>query len=303
MNDRLTHEACSELLLPYVQGELDGARAAAVRAHLETCDDCSSELAALRSLTAAEDAALTEIERQRLRKAVLNDVRPQTQAAVVPPPSRWRRGMAAYASAAAVLVLLVAGGAWVFQGGLGGSDASDGEAVSGGADSELEDSDRGPAPAAEEGGGGDSSRAGDSAYKLAARPTFAPYQGPIDDRGLREIGRSRLFASLVSGDVGFESDGRDSYGPRSLLEALAEEAPDDLASEIQDCGRRSLQLAAGPALPTYATTATIAGRDVLVLGFASADSSSEVLDRFLFVAWARGACDEIVDRVRGPIRN
>lgn len=301
MTDRLTHERCSELLLSYLRETLGDERSEAVRVHLEDCDKCAAELDGLRSLLAEGVPELTEIERHRLRHAVLDEVRPAIRPQAAPEAPRWRRGLAAYAGAAAALVLLVAGGAWLFT----GLTTSSTDAGSTGGAILREDRDQAGrdhsagevAPEAAQGGENASKNASRSAQDASPGPTFAPAQGQVDTQALKVIGRSDLFANYKR----FYTPRAASNKETSFLAVLAKQAPDDLAKDIETCGSKALRTTARAALPTYATTASLLGRDVLVLGFTAADSSGEALDRFLLVAWERGTCDEVVDSVGGAI--
>ena len=122
MNPTMDHERCSELLRPFVDGALDRAAEAEVRAHLDSCEQCTIELEVVRRLIAPE-TSLTEDESRNLRRQVLAAIdtpEPQRVTEVVPLRARrWNLGQAL-----GVAALLVVGVVFVanYFGGAGGSD-------------------------------------------------------------------------------------------------------------------------------------------------------------------------------------
>ncbi len=122
---KINHELCSELLGPFLRGELDEVRRQEVEAHLTSCPECSEELRALQILEEAEPgpATLSELEIARLHRDVW--------AAVGAVPGQERRSLGArlvpFLGTAAVLALFAVGA--VTLGG-GGADQRAGEDAS-----------------------------------------------------------------------------------------------------------------------------------------------------------------------------
>lgn len=105
------HRHDQNLILAVVENSLDAAAAAAARADIASCAECSRELQiqefARTALHAAPAVNLTELESARLRRSLRQQLGITTQ---WEPTKRARRRMpiAAFATAAAVLVAVVA---------------------------------------------------------------------------------------------------------------------------------------------------------------------------------------------------
>ncbi len=114
------HEHDQDLIAALAEGTLPPHEAAAARPDVLACSDCRPELElqqrALAALRTAPRPTLTELERARLRRAVLPDIR---EAAAPAPPHWMARWMPAFAAAA---VLVVAVGAAALLRGAGGGD-------------------------------------------------------------------------------------------------------------------------------------------------------------------------------------
>jgi hypothetical protein len=155
----------SELLGPYVRGELDEGRAREVEEHLPTCGECRAELDAVEALQKAEPDPLTEIQRASIRRALPS--RPPTV-------SGWRNPGALVAVAAVIAVLLV-GFLYVGLSGSGGS----GEAAS-------------------SGGGSTRNSLGGQAKPAFSKVTFDPSGGTFTTPSLRKLAASGAFRSAVA---------------------------------------------------------------------------------------------------------
>lgn len=156
------HDRCSELLGPYLRGELDPASSREVGEHLDGCDPCRSELTALEALAATEPPPLSELQKARLRQSL--------------PGSRRDRNLAPLGVAALIVVILAVGGLalGILPGGGGGSGSS-GSAASGG------------------GGAVNVPRAA-----AAANVAFDPAAGMVTSARLRRLASSKPFLELSS---------------------------------------------------------------------------------------------------------
>lgn len=113
------HEHDQDLIAALAEGTLPPHEAAVARPEVLACGSCRRELElqqrALAALRTAPRPTLTELERARLRRAVL----PDTREAAPAPPHWMARWMPAFAAAA---VLVVAVGAAALLRGTGGGD-------------------------------------------------------------------------------------------------------------------------------------------------------------------------------------
>ena len=113
--DDMTCDAFANALSAYLEGELDGAQAAAVRAHATTCADCGALLADLEGIV-AQAAALPTLTPSR---DLWSGIESRIEAPVVPIAERAaRRGglrgfLRSRALAAAALVFMTAGVTYV----------------------------------------------------------------------------------------------------------------------------------------------------------------------------------------------
>lgn len=104
----MTHEELRDLLPAYALDALGPEEVRQVKAHLDTCEACRSELRSLRDVAAELGAGVVESTPPAgLRAAVLEAIRPQaTRARVIVFPRGWALGLTA---AAAALVVALAG--------------------------------------------------------------------------------------------------------------------------------------------------------------------------------------------------
>lgn len=283
------HERFSELLAPYLKGELAAPEAAEVDAHLTSCSECRGERAGLAALLAAEPAHLTDAERASLADAV-------AAAASVQAGRSHGRGSTARAArlgralgVAASIALLVGGLAYV--GLQGGEDAGTGAASGVAAEDEggeeaggLEDADqakpkRARKEAVTSAGQAAEGAAGATADELAAvppEPRFDASAGRITRRKLVELGRDgALFRSFTrSFDVADARRLRQDY-----VERLVRAAPESAAEAVTECSEIVFAGEGDNALTTYGAVGTEAGEPVLVLGFAFSGEEAGPLDR------------------------
>lgn len=294
------HERCSELLRDHVQGRLGAPEESWVADHLAGCSDCRAEEAALRAVTRAEVAPLTEVERARLRRSVLA-VAPASAAEVAPSTRSARGGrMLQLLGAAALLVMI---GGFLYTTGLSGGD--DGGFAGSGADS----AESGEAPAAgdsravQESGEGASRSAGGSAETLDAaalpQPTFRRSLGEVTGRRLNILGRQGLPLVVFSRAYRAEQVPELQTEFRDQLAAAA----GPLGDSVRECSDLVTQ-AFPNALPAYGALATLeklGDDEVLVLAFAWTDQPSGPLDQSMVWAWPADNCDQPVEYYKNVI--
>lgn len=290
--DEMTHERCSELLRAYTRNELEAEQARAVEAHLAGCSDCASEHRALLALEQVEPDPLTEIERARMRRVVLNEAVPIPDADASRPSPAPTRGRLLPLLGAAAVVLLAAVFAYTGLGdmGLGGSDegattaepevqlneeAADGDTVdAAGGVEEL------------------SEGAGASRAKAPPLPSFRPSIGEVDSIRLNRLGRRGLPLVVFSRAYTVEDVPRlrDRY-----VELMADEAPTARAAQLREC-IAGITSNFPNALPAYSAVGEFAERprrEVLVAAFAWTDEPEGPLDQSMVWAWPLGSCDSV----------
>jgi hypothetical protein len=316
----------TEELAPYVRGELGAPEAERVRQHIARCRDCAAELAAISALVGSpEPPALNDLERRSLHRGVFEELQ------VAGSPARRGLGarIAPALGAAALLAVLVFGGAQVLQGGLSGgddaessagvaADSDDGAAGEGplglpasertalsaqdGASSGSGYEDEAPAPEPALGDettgrteeaasqGGD---AGGEMLYAGGEPYFEPGRRTLTREALRHLGSQRdpfdAFRALLT---------LRQVGLRDpLARALATSSFEPRL--VRRC-IRVVHLSADPrALPAYGAIGDFEGSDVLVLGFATGTSSRP--DLYDIWVWPFGDCTSPIARLRGRI--
>ena len=287
--EAMDHPRCSELLPAYDRAELGASDAAAVEAHLASCEECSLELSGIRALHAVAVDPMTSGERSELhRRIAAATSEPATQTEVVVPakPSFWAR-VAPALGGIALLVVVVSGVA--MMAGSGDETASDG---SGGADfGTAEDS------AAEGGGVG----AGESAPAVqgdqdGADVTWAGEIGRVSERRLsRDVRRERFpltgrTAALVAADAERVSATKAAETTLRYSLALQDAAGDANAAQIEECAESVSDALPYPTVPVYGALAELDGRMVLLLGFNWAKEEGKPLNEVMLWAWPVGDC-------------
>lgn len=317
MTESFAHDRVSELLPAFLKGTLTEADARAIAEHLETCEDCRSEVAAVKALWVPVEP-LTSSERLALEHKVMAGIAGDAPAPVT--ELSRRRGMGARVAQAlgAAAVVAAIGTFFYLGGGMGSGD--DESASSGGDTAEVAQEERGPlrdqdggrgknrvaadaaAPEAAEGLGSGAGGSADteSSFKAAPEPTFTIADEAFTAAGLQKLGESSLasvrFANYYSAD--------DTESRNTLLDQLvssAEAASDaSVAAQVDECGAQVLETE-DPTIPTFGVLGELDGRSVLVLGFAFTRQSSGTLDRYMVWAWEKGSCSAAVDFVEGRI--
>jgi hypothetical protein len=274
----MDHDRCSELIAPFVRGELLGREAAEVRQHLDGCDLCSAEERAVRALLAPEtETSMSEIERVRLHRRLEDAVEAEPGGRVQARAGGAR--MAAWGAAAAVLALL---GGFLYVG------------LSDGGNDDLGFA-----------GGGDAQEAGEPALDdsagggVAPEPTFIDRLDRLTDRELEATGRrgsvANQFASAYRVDDVVENQS-------SAVASLAGQAPEALREQIHRCTEVVFE-GQPQSLPASGRRGTYQGRTVLVLTFAWSDEPAGPLDRFMVWAWPEGgSCDTPIAYRFGTIK-
>jgi Putative zinc-finger len=312
MNSELTHERCSELLADYLAGDLDPEQHRLVEDHLEDCAQCSAERAGLSALLSGEGEGLTGDERVELRAAVLGStlseepagrgLDDESDAVVVPLGARGARA-SKYLGVAALLAIVAVGSLFIFRGGGSGLTGSDDETGGDASTANLaEDSgEAGGDDAAEDAGADQASKA----RRVAEiRPKFQSDRGEISEDDLARLGRrnvilansdaAQAYATAPESEENLLSDA----APEDQLERLAARVPEELASDITECGRTALDELDEEGHATYATTATLDDTDVVVLRFVTGDPTPE---RYAVFAFPVGDCTNILTSTEGPL--
>lgn len=290
------HERCSELLTDHVAGRLSASDAAWVADHLAGCSDCRAEEAALRGMALEEVAPLTEVERARLRRAVLAEGQPSPAEVGTTAPPRAARGgrMLQILGAAALLVMI---GGFIYTTGLsGGDDAGLGAGEGGGG---ADSAESGPVPAAGEDNvleqemGASSEGSTATSDAPAPEPTFRRSLGEITGRRLNTFARQGLPLVMFSRAYRAEHVPELQTKFRDQLAAAAGARGDS----VRACS--DLVTSAFPnSLPAYGAVGTLEkldGDEVLVLAFAWTDAESGPLDQSMVWAWPVDNCDQPVE--------
>jgi hypothetical protein len=282
----IDHDRCSELIAPFVRGELTGRAAAEVREHLESCDDCSAEERGARALLdAGTEPSMSEIERVRLHRRLEDAVVAERGREVQAPRRRGAWGRFAALGAAAAVLMAVGGFLYL---GLGGGAGSE---------------DMG---AAQGGGGGRAAEGTEEAAqnqfaqdRVAPEPTFIDRLDRLTDRELESTGRrgsavKRIASAYQVDDVG-------ATRTRAVA-TLANQAPVALREQIRTCAQVVFE-GQPQSLPASGRRGTYQGRAVLVLTFAWSDDPAGPLDRFMVWVWPEGgSCDTPVAYRFGTIK-
>jgi hypothetical protein len=287
------HTRYSELLGDYVRAQLPAAEAEALELHLQTCEECRAETAALHAL-AVEPEPLSELERARLRSQVVSARSPA-------PRRRSFWGRVAPALSAAALIVLVAIGVYQgFSSRGGGDDTADTAA---------------PRPAAEGGGAGQDAATGlestveakdataSTLRATASQPEFALAAGSFTLDDLRRFGRD---SDLFKGFTGYTvSDARRNRG--KFLARLEKLAPaSQIRAQVQECADQVFAGVDSPLLPAYGAIGSLvqnkSEEPALVLGFAYVREGSGPLNAFQLWVWPRGDCDSPIGYTAAKIR-
>ena len=294
MNE-LTHDRCSELLGAFASDELDARDRPMVQAHLSSCRECSSELAAIEALRGAEVVPMTGVERDRLTSAV--------KAAVMTPARpgwsvRWGRkaapalGAVALVTIVAVAVVSLPQGSDEPQPASGGVDRTDpfesGEAEMKAAplpkaqDATTETLEQ---DAADAGGRGGDEAPGTTSTQVTGSTALRAAAGTVvSEQSFAAVGLD--LGSLVpqASPQHYASAGRS-------VDPLVASAPGRrVADLIQTCSDRAMSSSPKPLVATSATY--FPSDDVLLIGFVWVDSSTG--DLFFEVrGWRDGRCDRV----------
>ena len=306
----MDHEQVSARLRDHVLGRLDATSARAVEDHLEACDGCTGEHAALRALLVGEDAGMDDLERRRLRASVKESLRHEA-----PRPASARRGWRSRlvpAMGAAALLVVVA----VVAISVGGDDLGDrgpaGLAISaipsdrpaGGRAQEAKpapgpDAAESPEPLedASEGGRDDGDEPAPSTETASAGkaepPVFETIAANLDETDLVHFGRKRL-RNARSGrfSESYRFKGR-------FLTRLSLEAPGRVRRQIRRCAR--VARTEEDLIPAYGAVADYNDRRALILAFLFPPREDDS-PRFSLWAWPRGSCKRPLAVKTGALR-
>jgi anti-sigma factor RsiW len=304
MNEDITHERCSELMRPYLGGELGAADVAAVERHLASCDDCRQELSGMRALLDYEYEGLSGTELVRLERAISAAMRADREgAATVVPIERRAEARRSFAGVALGIAAAVAIVAFAIVS-VSGDDPGDGDAGTtavapqAGGDAGGAGAIEGPKPVFVVGVASKSAFAEEGVEdeeQTNFRSTLST-SGQITERDLVRIGRSRLFQRFAAA---YDSEDAAALQDRFVGE-LARGAGDD-AGPVTLCTRTTLEASTGPALPVTGTFARFEDERVLVLGFIYTDETEGALNRFTVWVWPRGTCDSPLRTASGNV--
>ncbi|HEX2049024.1 MAG TPA: zf-HC2 domain-containing protein [Actinomycetota bacterium] len=312
MSHDIDHDRCSELLGPFVRGELGDGDARAVETHLETCAQCRSERAALVALRPTDADALTGDERARLRagvRAALGRQHPSQDGGrstgdVIPLRRGARFGRAAGALGLAAVALVVAVAVATLDLAGGGDDAAQGGG--GGATARSEGAaDGGPRPRFLASEGRLPLRVLQSPVTRSAEAADGDGEdataedAPLEDDALDGAQRFRARASTVL--FGSYAEAYDVGDARALraefTDELARAAPSErVGDQLRACVAEVARARDGAQLPVFAT----ADRRSLVVGFVWSEGG-DALDSFMLWTWRRGSCERPTGYHAGPI--
>jgi anti-sigma factor RsiW len=304
MNENITHERCSELMRPYVGGELGAADVAAVERHLASCDDCRQELSGMRALLDYEYDGLSGTELVRLERAISAAMRADREraATVIPLERRAeaRRSFAGVALGVAAAVAIVAFAIVSVSGdGPGDGDAgTTAAAPEAGGDAGGGGAVEGPRPTF---GAGVASKAAFAEERVEDqeqtnfRSTLAT-SGKVTQRDLERLGKSRRFQRFAAA-----YDAEDATALQDRFVGLLARGAGDDAGTVTLCTRNTLEASTGPALPVMGTFARFEDKRALVLGFVYTAQTEGALNRFTLWVWPRGSCDSPLRSASGTV--
>jgi hypothetical protein len=284
----IDHERCSELLLPYLEADLEPSLRERVEEHLRSCTDCSEEKAALQRLLAPEVRPMSAAERERLRGGVAEQLAPvdkeKDEIPVARParPSRWARAIPALGALA--LIALAA----VFAASLLSGNAGDGSAN------------------LESGGGGGAGLA-DPAAPEAAEGADAGGAGtrvPYFKQGRKRISQDTLDRVVqkepaLKALAGVNEEKAFTLTNRYTSE-LSAQAPGETKEQVRDCAQ-TVARTQGPVVPAFGYEGIYKGKDTLLVGFVSGDRTGP-LNRYMLWLWPKGSCDAPLGYVSGTIK-
>ena len=289
MRNEMEHERCSELLLAFVNDELDEGARADVADHLAGCPQCAEERQALEGLLAVEVPEMTEAERASLRAAVGDrlEALPATSREIIASGRRtggwWRRAVPAL-GAAAVLLL----GAVFAANLLSSEDGS--ESRGGGGQAGLTAPEEQPGERPE-----GAPAAGDAGLGRKAAPYFKSRRQPLASKDLSRLARKEAALFELAGVEAEKADQlRDAY-----TKTLSDQAPKDTRAQVVDCVD-SVAGSQGAVVPAFGARGRYKGKEALLLGFV-AGTNSGPLNRYMLWLWPRGSCEVPLRYVSGPI--
>jgi hypothetical protein len=283
----IDHDRCSELVAPFVRGELTGRAAAEVREHLDGCVACSEEERGVRALIDADtEPSMSELERVRLHRRLDDAVAAERgrEAQAAPRPRATGARIAALGAAAAVIMAV---GGFLYLGLSGGGGSDDLGAAQGGGGAGAQ----GTEEAAENEFAQD---------RVAPEPTFIDRLDRLTDRELETTGRrgsavNRFATTYRVDDIGETQS--------NSVATLAGQAPVALREQIRRCAEVVFE-GQPQSLPASGRRGTYRGRTVLVLTFAWSDAPAGPLDRFMVWVWPEGgSCDTPVAYRFGTIKS
>jgi hypothetical protein len=295
MKNAMDHERCSELLLPYLKGELEGTDREEVDEHLRSCDACTEEKAALEGLLAVEVTPMTVDERRSLHGVVadrLPSARPEREVISTP---RKRSGWFTRAAPALGALALIALGVVFAASLLSGGDVQEESAL------------RGPRDQAEDEAFDEDGGAAGGAAPKAAPDEELVEQGaaaPHFEKDEKDITRAAL-SKLPEDEPAFESvagvtEAKAGNLQNTYTSALSDQAPPATRAQVRECSE-SVAASQGTVVPAYGAEGRYRGEDALLVGFVSG-SDGGPLNRYMLWLWPKGSCDVPLEYVSGPLK-
>lgn len=299
----LTHETCSELLHPYVKGDLDAPRAGGVERHLKECGDCRAEAEAVRVLLRPK-STLDELERARLHTAVGSALEADRKRGAAPARRGWGARLAPALGAAALIAVIAVAAVSVLNGSGLDESGTSGESleVQGGTGDMGDEAAREPATTPRVQDDKEHVQKGTATNESALRNVLAPAPdfdadaGATSEGELTEIARKRV--------LGYADAFRTPNAPRlqeRIVHRLATQAPPSVRAQIRDCVAAVQRARGDTVLPTYGGLARIDSRPTLFVAFAWSPAETGALSRYMLWAWPRGSCARTVAYAQGPV--
>ena len=108
-----------ELLSAFMDGELNPAETAGVKAHVESCADCKSELHELHALK----SSLQSLPAREMPAELRVEIRQEAETKLVPAWKKWALAPRIFIPATGFALALLSAGLWIWQNSPNGDDA------------------------------------------------------------------------------------------------------------------------------------------------------------------------------------
>lgn len=320
---KMDHERCSELLLPFLQGELDPDSSRQVEEHLSACDDCRKEHGGLAALFAEPVEPLNDLEKASLHRNLREEISIPAGTA----QERARLSWLPQALGVAALLLVVVVGIQYF-GEVGGDDEAGSEAVEGadlaapeGPDPvtlKLTSSGVQKADPISAGAGAGAAVEPDEEAPSEAAPDAAQDLGqeseePTSDSSNQYTVRmnagvesalktyARTSPTFTRFAETYRAEDVEALAPAFIAE-LADGAPEGSAVQVTQCANLVVTSREFPTLPAAAAHGVFRKEDSLLLGFVWTEQETGPLDNYVIYVWPVGGCESPTHSQSGRIR-